>query len=101
MMNQSIKHLLSMEGELDRLAVEGQWKELSNLAELRRQKLDEYFNHTPSVADSQQIKQVIETIMANDKKRLQLIKQKRKLVINQSLQLKNSKNAIKQYRANG
>jgi hypothetical protein len=101
MMNQSIKHLLSMEGELDRLAVEGQWAELSNLAELRRQKLDEYFRHAPSVADSQQIKQAIETILANDKKRLQLIKQKRKLVINQSLQLKNSKNAIKQYRANG
>ena len=99
-MDSSLQSIIAMGSELDRLVAEDQWNELNTLAQLRQQKLEAYFNQPLSVSDNQLNQSVIQQIMADDQERLILIKQKRQTVINESLQLKNSKHAIKQYRAN-
>jgi len=92
-----LKKALKIGKKFEQLANNDCWDELNLLAAERQKLLEKYFLIDPLPDTKSAIQDVIAGIHRNDDKISQLIKTKKQLAIDQSLQLKSSRNAIKQY----
>ncbi len=96
-MHQLLEKTIAINHKIMCLAESGQWEEILTLSNEREHYLKQYFETIPLPDDSSIISQVIADITQSDLKISKLISDKKSELINQSLSLKKSHNAIQRY----
>ncbi len=97
-MHHLIRKIFAINRQLKEFAEKKDWQSLRLSAEERQDVLEKYFNEI-KVHNSSEINELVTAIQQNDDEITNQIKNERKCLISEGLNLQKSKNAIREYRS--